>query len=823
MNSQNSLDVLGSFVANLPVAVFRTTPDDRFVAGNEALGRILGAENLDDLTDVAVSSLYVEPAIRHRMQERAAAGASVAADEIQLRRLDGTQIWVRITSRGVFDADGNIECYEGVLEDITDSHDAGQELAESNAMLDALSRIQNRFIAGGDAGELFDALLADLLAISESDYGFIAGVRYDTAGSPFLRTFAMTNISWNEATRRMFAELGPRGMEFHNLDTLFGRPVTERIPILSNDPNNDPRRAGRPEGHPPLDSFLGIPLLKGETVLGVIALANRLNGYDQSLVERLQPLVAAVGSVVESVRIDESRLAAETRVRSQQDLYAAVVEYAAEGVVVFGEDGVTIAFNPASERITGYLESEIVGEPIASLLGDELFGPESLAPASRARGASSEGMIIRRSGRRVPVEMSLSRTAAGGRTVFTAILRDIAERKETEAALRNAKETAERTSRAKDEFLAGMSHELRTPLNAVIGLSSLLTRQVHGTVNDKQRQYLDQIEDSGRHLLELINDILDLAKIEADKLEALVAPVEVLPLVESALGVIRETATGAGLRTDVDVDRDLPRVLADARRTKQVLINLLSNATKFTESGGTIGVTAREAEGMVAVTIWDTGVGIPEDQLSNIFSPFEQVDHSLARSHEGTGLGLTLSRRFVEMQNGTLTVESVPGSGSQFTFTLPVVPDVSEPILSPTTESAGTQPTAAAMTRVLVVEDNAVNRLIVTDYLEACGYHTDVAVDGEEAVEKALALLPDVILMDVQLPRRDGLSATRELKSRSETAAIPVIALTALAMSGDAERCYEAGCDGYLSKPCDPDDFVAAIEKFLHKDAGIRD
>lgn len=822
MNFQNSLDELGSFVANLPVAVFRTTPDDRFVAGNEALALLLGAQDLDELTDVAVSSLYVEPAIRHRMQDRAAAGVKVPAEEIHLRRLDGTHIWARVTSRAVFDADGNVECYEGVLEDITDSHDAGQELAESNAMLDALTRIQNRFIAGGDVGELFDALLADLLVISESDYGFIAGVRYDSAGSPFLRSFAMTDISWNEATRRMFAELGPRGMEFHNLDTLFGRPVTERVPILSNDPNNDPRRAGRPEGHPPLDSFLGIPLLKGEAVLGVIALANRPNGYDQSLVERLQPLVAAVGSVVESIRIDESRLAAETRARSQQDLYAAVVEYAAEGVIVFGEDGVTLAFNPAAERITGYLESEIVGKPIASLLGDELFSPEVLAPASRTQGASSEGMIIRRSGRRVPVEMSLSRTAAGGRTVYTAILRDIAERKETEAALRNAKETAERTSRAKDEFLAGMSHELRTPLNAVIGLSSLLARQVHGTVNDKQRQYLDQIEDSGRHLLELINDILDLAKIEADKLEALVAPVDVLPLVESALGVIRETATGAGLRIEVDVDGDLPRVLADTRRTKQVLINLLSNATKFTESGGTIGVTAGEADGMVAVTIWDTGVGIPEDQLSNIFSPFEQVDHSLSRAHEGTGLGLTLSRRFVEMQNGTLTVESVPGSGSRFTFTLPVVPDVSEPILSPTTESAGTQPTVVAKTRVLVVEDNAVNRLIVTDYLEAFGYHTDVAVDGEEAIEKALALVPDVILMDVQLPRRDGLSATRELKSRPETAGIPVIALTALAMSGDAERCYEAGCDGYLSKPCDPDDIVAAVEEFSGKGAGVR-
>jgi len=393
-------------------------------------------------------------------------------------------------------------------------------------------------------------------------------------------------------------------------------------------------------------------------------------------------------------------------------------------------------------------------------------------------------------------------------------VRDISERKVTEEALRRAKEAAERASRSKDEFLAGMSHELRTPLNGVIGLSSILRRGTHGGLNEKQAEYVTQIEASGRHLLSLINDVLDLAKIEADRLEPKLAPVEVVSLAEQALGMVREAAVANNVAVEIDLSPSLPTVMADERRTRQVLVNLLGNGIKFTPPGGRVGITATTEDERVLVAVWDTGIGIPSDRLEDVFVPFQQVDASLDRRHEGTGLGLALSRRLIEAQGGDLRVESRVGEGSRFYFRLPVAPDPARSMPGPS-EPADPDPEYAAPSRVLVVEDNDVNRMLITDYLEVHGLDVVVAMDGNEAIARAVESRPDVILMDIQMPRRDGLSATKELKTRSETGHIPIIALTALAMKGDADRCLAAGCDEYLSKPCDPATVLSVVQRYL--------
>jgi CheY-like chemotaxis protein len=294
--------------------------------------------------------------------------------------------------------------------------------------------------------------------------------------------------------------------------------------------------------------------------------------------------------------------------------------------------------------------------------------------------------------------------------------------------------------------------------------------------------------------------------------------VDVGPLVASAVAVVHETAILKGLQVDVRLGDDLPRAMVDPLRTKQILINLLSNSAKFTEPGGEIVVSSGISSGLLSISVADTGIGIPVDRIESVFAPFEQIDSSLARSHEGTGLGLALSRRFAEAQGGSLTATSELGHGSVFTFTLPLAVDGASLALEDTSGPAPT-PRAAAATggtgRVLVVEDNEVNRLMVTDYLEAHGLSVAIAIDGDDAIVKAKDLLPDVILMDIQLPGTDGLAATRILKADPATQSIPVIAVTALAMKGDAETCLDAGCDGYLSKPCDPADILAAVEAAL--------
>jgi CheY-like chemotaxis protein len=264
-----------------------------------------------------------------------------------------------------------------------------------------------------------------------------------------------------------------------------------------------------------------------------------------------------------------------------------------------------------------------------------------------------------------------------------------------------------------------------------------------------------------------------------------------------------------------DIPAELPVVLADERRTRQVLVNLLGNGVKFTPSGGEVGVTAARFPDRVEVAVWDSGIGIPTDRLEDVFLPFQQVEGSLDRRHEGTGLGLSLSRKLIEAQGGAMRVTSALGEGSRFEFSLRLAPVEGQAAYE---SSQIPQPVAVAArprSRVLVVEDNNVNRMLIADYLEAHGIDVVAAVDGDEAVARAIDSAPDVILMDIQMPRRDGLSATRELKTRNDTRHIPVVALTALAMKGDAERCLAAGCDEYLSKPCDPATVLHAVEKHL--------
>ena len=663
--------LLGDIVADLPVAVYRTTPEGRFVAGNAALVEMLGADSFEAIQEVDVRSLYAEPARRDQLVERISAGERIPVDELEIRRLDGVHIWVRVRSHGVLADDGSVAYLEGVMEDVSDLHEADERLRRSNVLLDALTKMQLRYIAGVDVGELFDGLLDELLASTGSEYGFIAQLLHDDGGA-FVRTWAMSNISWDEATRAMYAEHGPRGMEFHNLDTLFGKVVTGPEAIISNDPRHDPRSAGRPEGHPPLDSFLGVPIVKGDEVLGMVALANRPGGFEEWMVPYLEPLAATVGSLIEAIVSERERAGAEEREARTAELYRLAVEQAAEGIVAFHDDGTIAAANVAAGRLVGVPEDALIGENVMRFMPrGRVEALWEAAVEAIATGSSLEAAALRADGTEVPVEMSLIRSEIETAPITTVIVRDIAGRKAFEQALLDARDTAERTSRAKDEFLAGMSHELRTPLSSVIGLSSILSLELHGPLTEEQAEYVEQIEASGRHLLAVIGDILDLAKIEAERHEPRIVEVEVPVLVDEAATVVREQAVGKGLGLEVEIPDPMPLVAADRPRAKQILMHLLSNAVKFTEEGGRLGVRASHDQGLVHLAVWDTGVGIPQDRLDDIFSAFEQVDASLARKHEGTGLGLALSRRLAEVQGGTLAVESSEGSGSVFTLTLP--------------------------------------------------------------------------------------------------------------------------------------------------------
>lgn len=374
------------------------------------------------------------------------------------------------------------------------------------------------------------------------------------------------------------------------------------------------------------------------------------------------------------------------------------------------------------------------------------------------------------------------------------------------AELAVALQQAESASRAKSEFIAGTSHELRTPLNAVLGLSEILLDGTLGQMTPDQADCIRGIDESGRHLLALINDILDLAKIEAGKFEIDRQPVGLRDLCEASVRLVRANAEKKHQQLTVEITAATPHLVGDPRRLKQVLVNLLGNAIKFTSDGGRIAleVSERAVPPELHFAVVDSGIGMKPEQVARLFTPFQQLDAALNRRHPGTGLGLVLARHMVEMHGGRIAVESSAGAGSRFTVALPFDPTGdSLPAAKPVAQPLRRGAPLPASVHVLLAEDNEINRLVLEQAALFSQCRITIARDGAEAVRLSLADPPDLILMDVQMPQVDGLDATRRLRADARTARTPIIIVTAQAMPEDRARCLEAGATSYLTKPID--------------------
>ncbi|MBD2356521.1 response regulator [Tolypothrix sp. FACHB-123] len=380
-----------------------------------------------------------------------------------------------------------------------------------------------------------------------------------------------------------------------------------------------------------------------------------------------------------------------------------------------------------------------------------------------------------------------------------------------------AKGQAEFANQAKSEFLANMSHELRTPLNVILGNCDLLLEGIYGAVNELQKQSILTVENSGQHLLALINDILDVSKIEAGHLELVITTVAIAYLCESSLAFVRQQALQKEIKLETRQGKDCGEYIAvDELRMRQLLINLLTNAIKFTPSGGRVTLdiyletkTENQGENLLCFAVSDTGIGIPVSYQNKLFQPFVQVDSKLNRQYEGTGLGLTLVKQITELHGGSVSLSSELGKGSCFTIRLPascLQIDISLANPPATSENLTPKETDTPITGeytplVLLAEDNEDNITTISQYLIARGFRLLVAHNGAEAIAIAQSQHPDIILMDIQMPRLDGLEAIACIRQDSQIAHIPIIALTALAMSGDRDRCLTAGANDYLAKP----------------------
>ena len=381
-----------------------------------------------------------------------------------------------------------------------------------------------------------------------------------------------------------------------------------------------------------------------------------------------------------------------------------------------------------------------------------------------------------------------------------------------------------RVMRSKDDFLSAMSHELRTPLNAILGLSESLAEGVYGDMNTKQVKSINTIAESGHHLLALINDLLDIAKIGAGKMELELTNTHVEDVCQASLRLVLELAQKKNLKLALSMDNKSVMLTADERRLKQILVNLLSNAVKFTPEGGsvTLATTCDVESESLMFSVRDTGIGIAAEDLSRLFSPFTQLDSKLSRQYAGTGLGLTLVLRLVEMHGGSVTVESEIGKGSCFTIRIPCkgLDTLITHNPSGTTslsEITSIQELPSNTPLILVADDNEINLMTVTDYLRANKLRVIQARDGLEAVKMVREHAPSLVLMDIQMPLMDGLDAIAHLRADDKHTAMPIIALTSRAMVGDRERCIAVGANDYLSKPVNMKQLVKTIHTHLPK------
>ncbi|MGB5896902.1 MAG: PAS domain S-box protein [Geitlerinemataceae cyanobacterium] len=526
------------------------------------------------------------------------------------------------------------------------------------------------------------------------------------------------------------------------------------------------------------------------------------------------------------------------RFENQLHMFEKAVDSAYDSATIVDLEGKVVYANSATRRMFGYQQGELVGKNAAIFYPEDsrvwlewvlqqagvtissTLGSLKDRQSQLAEGWSGEVICQRQNGEHFPALVSVSAIPndRGQSTAVSMICRDITTQKATQAELAAKNLELERAGRLKSAFLANMSHELRTPLTSILGFSSLLTQQIFGQLNAKQMVYVQRIHDSGEHLLKLIKDVLDLSKVEAGKVKLDIVPISVSQVCETTLALVSEQAAEQDIAIQTSIQPNLAPLMADELRVRQMLINLLSNAIKFSSPGGTIGLEATARAGYLHLIVWDEGIGIPEEKQALLFQPFQQIENALRRQHEGTGLGLALTRQLAELHSGTVECDSQPGKGSRFTISLPfnlhhnATSEEWEP--KPPENTMEASQTSQRST-LLLVEDRQDNAMLLRDILQYWGYEVFHVSDGETALDWLCSHRPDLILMDIQLPGLDGLEVTRRIKAHPTWKSIPVVATTALVMVGDRERCLQAGVDDYLSKPVNCEQLAAVLAKHL--------
>lgn len=516
------------------------------------------------------------------------------------------------------------------------------------------------------------------------------------------------------------------------------------------------------------------------------------------------------------------RLEANEETSRSQKRVQAVFDHSVVSLITIDNKGIIDSFNHAAEDLLGYKSQEVIGKNVKILM------PETIADIHdnylNVIGSNQKPKIIgldrevearHKDGKTIPVQILVGKMSLDGKDYFIGSLQDLTEQKIAENKIKHQnenliieKEKAEIATQAKDDFLATMSHEIRTPMNGVLGMTQLL---LDSNLNIEQQEYVKTINHSGKALLEIINDILDFTKIEAGHMRLDPQPFSLQNTAEQVHSMLKPRADEKNVDFIINIDKSIPdTLLGDDIRIRQILINLAGNAIKFTKEGNVkISlqlINEKNKNAKLHFSVTDTGIGIKQDKLKSLFNAFEQADSGTTRQFGGTGLGLTISLKFVQMMGGKINVESVFGKGSDFSF------DIELPVTNQ--EILQTQPsdqTKNISLDILLAEDNLVNQLVAKAMLEQLGCHVHIANNGIEALQALEKKVFDLVLMDCHMPELDGYDTTRNIRENPKLKVTIVIALTANAMKEDKKKCMDVGMDDFLTKPLDKTKLVECL------------
>jgi PAS domain S-box-containing protein len=595
--------------------------------------------------------------------------------------------------------------------------------------------------------------------------------------------------------------------------------------LLASRPDRQPTRMVLAPGPAGLLARRLLPALVlaplGVGGLIVLAVRERLVepalGTTLSTVAMLAALIVVIATTGRGLeRLDQDRRAVQEELLAAERRYRQVTDAATDAIVSADADGRLRSWNTGAEGMFGWRAEEIVGQPLTVLMPQRLralhmAGMEQVRRSghSKLAGHVVELVALHRDGTEFPIGLSIGMWESHQRLWFSGIIRDITERKRAEQALEDARDAADQANQAKSEFLSRMSHELRTPLNAILGFAQLLEMD---ELTTEQRESLRYILSGGRHLLDLINEVLDIAAIEAGRLALSVEPVAVADVVGEAVDLIRPLADQRGIVISSGMETAPEHVMADRQRLKQILLNLLSNAVKYNREGGSVRLACEADAGRLAIAVTDTGPGIPAESVQRLFVPFER----LAPEHgnvEGTGLGLALSRRLAEAMGGTLQVRTVVDEGSTFRVELPVATAPDDARRSEAASGAGLPEPLDEQLTVLYIEDNVSNMELIQRIMSRRGVRLIQAMRPLLGLELATQHGPDLVLLDLHLPDLPGEEVLRRLRADPRTAGVPVAVLSADARPAQVRHLKELGAAEFLSKPLDVEQLYRILDQ----------